>query len=81
MSAPTSSSPPPTRLKVLTLNIWALAHISKARPFRVQHIADRIVEGDWDVVALQEIWIESEDWRLVRSICSERLGYSKFFYR
>ncbi|CAO1631803.1 unnamed protein product [Parajaminaea phylloscopi] len=78
--ASTSSSPPPTSLKVLTLNVWGLAHISKARRFRIEHIADRIACGDWDIVALQEIWVESEDWRMLRERCSSRLPFSKFFY-
>lgn len=79
MATQPSSSSPPSSIKVLTLNVWGLAHISKARQFRIGHIADRIAEGDWDVVALQEIWVESDDWRMLRARCSDRLQYSKFF--
>ncbi|KAL9933946.1 hypothetical protein V8E36_007028 [Tilletia maclaganii] len=37
-------------------------------------------EDAYDVIALQEIWVESEDWRYMRSRCAERYPYSKFFY-
>jgi sphingomyelin phosphodiesterase 2 len=82
MSYPSSSSSPspPSTFKVLTLNVWGLAYISKARQFRIRYIAERLAEGDWDIVALQEIWVESDDWRFVRSRCAERLPYTKFFY-
>lgn len=79
MATPSSSTSPPSSIKVLTLNVWGLAYLSKARQFRIGHIADRIAKGDWDIVALQEIWVESDDWRLLRSKCSSRLPYSKFF--
>ncbi|KAK0532656.1 phospholipase C type enzyme [Tilletia horrida] len=34
----------------------------------------------YDLIALQEIWVESEDWKYMRSRCAERYPYSKFFY-
>ncbi|CAD6890081.1 unnamed protein product [Tilletia controversa] len=37
-------------------------------------------EDAYDVIALQEIWVESEDWRYMRSRCAERYPYAKFFY-
>ncbi|KAK0552672.1 phospholipase C type enzyme [Tilletia horrida] len=37
-------------------------------------------EDAYDVIALQEIWVESEDWRYMRSRCEQRYPYSKFFY-
>lgn len=80
MASSTSASPP-SHLKILTLNVWGLKYISKHRQFRINHIANRIAEGDWDVVALQEIWVESEDWRRLRATCEDRLPHSKFFYR
>ncbi|PWN20094.1 DNase I-like protein [Microstroma glucosiphilum] len=82
MSHPSSTSSPsaPSTLKILTLNVWGLAYISKARQFRIRYIAERLAEGDWDIVALQEIWVESDDWRFVSARCAERLPYTKFFY-
>ncbi|KAE8240098.1 hypothetical protein A4X13_0g7939 [Tilletia indica] len=37
-------------------------------------------EDAYDVIALQEIWVESEDWRYMRSRCAERYPYAKFFF-
>ena len=71
--------PTPTQLKVLTLNVWGLNYISKLRRFRIEHIADRVSQGDWDIVALQEIWCEKEDWRYLKSIVEHRLPFGKFF--
>lgn len=80
MTTAESVGSPPSALKVLSLNVWGLAYISKARQFRLRHIADRIAQGDWDVIALQEIWVESQDWKMLQSKCAQRLPYSKFFY-
>lgn len=70
---------PPKTLKVLTLNVWGLNYLSKLRQFRISHIADRIYSGSWDVVALQEIWCEQEDWQYLKAKVEHRLPYSKFF--
>ena len=80
----TASQAPPAapqkQLRILTLNVWGLAFISKAKEVRIPAIATRLAASDYDVVALQEIWCESSDWKDLRSRCSARFPYSKFFY-
>lgn len=79
-----SSSPSPglavPNLKVLSLNVWGLAFFSKKRNVRIPAIAQQLAASDYDIVALQELWCESTDWRDLRSRCSGRFPYSKFFY-
>ncbi|UZJ52516.1 hypothetical protein CBS101457_001836 [Exobasidium rhododendri] len=67
-------------LRILTLNVWGLAFISKAKEIRIPAIATRLAASNYDVVALQEIWCESTDWKILRNRCSVHFPYSKFFY-
>ncbi|CAO1619641.1 unnamed protein product [Sympodiomycopsis kandeliae] len=79
-SASESESVRPTSLSVLTLNVWGLKYISKLRQFRINHIAQELLKGSWDIVALQELWCETEDWqRMVRTKLSQKYPYHKFF--
>lgn len=68
------------QLRVLTLNVWGLAFLSKLRNVRIPAIAAKLASSDYDVVALQEIWCESTDWRQLRDRCSVKFPYSKFFF-
>ena len=43
--------------------------MSKLRRERLRAIAHELAESEYDVVALQEIWVESEDWRYMRAVC------------
>jgi sphingomyelin phosphodiesterase 2 len=83
MSQPTptsSSAATKEKIRLLTLNVWGLALISKAKDVRIPAIAARLAASDYDIVALQEIWCESTDWRMLRDRCSAKFPYSKFFY-
>jgi sphingomyelin phosphodiesterase 2 len=71
---------PPKQLRVLTLNVWGLAFFSKVKDVRIPAIATKLAGSDYDVVALQEIWCESTDWKELRTRCSARFPFSKFFY-
>lgn len=81
-SAEAASSAPngKTTLRVLTLNVWGLKYFSKLRNVRIPAIAARLAASEYDVVALQEIWCESTDWRELRSRCSVTFPHAKFFY-
>lgn len=39
-----------------------------------------LASSDYDVVTLQEVWVYS-DFELIRNAVSNRMPYSKFFYR
>lgn len=49
------------------------------RKQRLRAIADKLSESTYDVIALQEIWVESEDWRYMREVCAPRYAYGTFF--
>lgn len=55
--------------------------MSKFRAQRLAAIAERIAaSGDrYDIVALQEIWVE-EDYELLRSVTAPHFRYHKYFY-
>lgn len=49
------------------------------RTQRLKALADRLAETDYDVIALQEIWVESEDWRYMRKVCASNYAHGTFF--
>lgn len=55
-------------MKLLTFNTWGLKYVSQRRRERLGAIAHRLEHGDWDVVALQEVWVE-DDWVYLDSVC------------
>jgi sphingomyelin phosphodiesterase 2 len=75
-----SSSSNPKQLRILTLNVWGLAFFSKAKDVRISAIATKLAGSEYDIVALQEIWCESTNWKDLRTRCSAKFPYSKFFY-
>ena len=54
--------------------------MSKSRQERVVAITQFLVESDYDVIALQELWVFA-DYEHVRAALAKRLPHSKFFYR
>ncbi|KAI8980807.1 Endonuclease/exonuclease/phosphatase, partial [Pilobolus umbonatus] len=66
-------------LSVLSLNCWGLYIVAKKREFRLHSIADRLSEEDYDIVALQEVWV-LEDFDYIKETVSHKLPYSKYFY-
>ena len=54
--------------------------MSKSRQERVIAIAQFLAESDYDVVALQELWVFA-DYQHVRRTLEKKLPHSKFFYR
>lgn len=54
--------------------------MSSNRRRRVEAIAKVLAESDYDIIALQELWVFA-DYEHVRDVVVKRLPYSKFFYR
>ena len=54
--------------------------MSKNRRERVLAITRFLTEADYDVIALQELWVFA-DYEYVRASLAKRLPHSKFFYR
>lgn len=73
---------PNDSIKLLTLNCWGLKYISKHRKERLHAIAHRIAsidsKDDYDVVALQEIWV-SEDWEYIEEVCAKKYPHRRIF--
>ncbi len=63
-----------SRVRVLSMNTWAVPWISPSRSVRVAAIADGVARHQPDIVALQELWTE-DDADVVRAGLARR-GYS-----
>ncbi|KAF8910092.1 inositol phosphophingolipids phospholipase C [Gymnopilus junonius] len=46
-----------SRIRVLTLNCWGLKYVSKNLNDRIEAIAHELANSDYDIIALQEIWV------------------------
>ncbi|KAF9225563.1 inositol phosphophingolipids phospholipase C [Gyrodon lividus] len=66
-------------IRVASLNCWGLKYVSKDRHERIAAIASAFSRSDYDIVALQEIWVEA-DYNQVRDKVSHRLPYTKLFH-
>ncbi|VDN19354.1 unnamed protein product [Cylicostephanus goldi] len=64
LSAPFLDSSTETQLRVLTLNVWCLPQPwpigSKDRKFRLKKLAEAILRENYDIVGLQEVWVETD---------------------
>lgn len=77
----TANSPPPSRLRILTLNCWGLKFISTLRRERLSEIGHQIAQADPapDIVGLQECWTQ-EDYNAIRDSTRHILPYGKFYW-
>ncbi|XP_060531232.1 putative neutral sphingomyelinase isoform X2 [Cylas formicarius] len=66
-------------LKVFTLNCWGLRGISKNRKTRINAIAEVLSKKDYDVICLQEVWMD-KDYQTIKLKLEEVLPYSHYFY-
>ncbi|ORX62096.1 DNase I-like protein [Hesseltinella vesiculosa] len=66
-------------LRVLSLNCWGLLLVSKQREKRLKAIADYLSKGDYDLVALQEVWVQ-DDYECIREKTVNTLPFAKYFY-
>ncbi|KAK6465680.1 Isc1 phospholipase C [Scheffersomyces coipomensis] len=65
-------------IKLLTFNTWGLKFISKHRRQRIEAIAQKLCEEQYDIVALQEIWSE-DDWKYFNQTCQTIYPYRRAF--
>jgi sphingomyelin phosphodiesterase 2 len=54
--------------------------VSKEREFRLHAIADYIASNDYDVVALQELWMWN-DFEYLKRVAAHKYPSIEFFYR
>ncbi|KAL6733059.1 hypothetical protein Aduo_003746 [Ancylostoma duodenale] len=61
---PSTGSSSGMELRVLTLNVWCLPQPwpigSKDRKFRLKKLAEAILDEEFDIVGLQEVWSETD---------------------
>ncbi|KAG2207380.1 hypothetical protein INT47_006855 [Mucor saturninus] len=65
-------------LSVLSLNCWGLKVVAKQREFRLHAIGDRISSEDYDIVALQEVWMR-KDFDYIKAKVGSKLPFTKYF--
>lgn len=68
-------------IRVMSLNCWGLKYVSKYREQRLTAIAKKLANNakNYDIIALQEIWVE-EDFVRIKELIYHELPYSKLFY-
>ncbi|CAO3592624.1 unnamed protein product [Absidia cylindrospora] len=66
-------------LSVLSLNCWGLYIVSKKRKSRLVAIAKAIEQASYDIVTLQEIWVQ-DDFQKIKTSLATKLPYAKYFY-
>lgn len=66
-------------LTALTLNCWGIAGVSKDRILRMEAIAKELSSGKYDVVFLQEVWVEDDFWLIADKVI-EVLPHSHYFH-
>lgn len=57
-----------------------LKFISKFRKERYEAIVNEILESNYDIVNLQEVWVFAE-FQYIKDRLSKQFPHSKFFYR
>ncbi len=71
------------KLKVLTFNIWAIGYVpymkSPDRHERIRAIASHLANSNYDIVCLQEVWME-KDQTFIKEACQNVLPHSAVFY-
>ncbi|ELU04661.1 hypothetical protein CAPTEDRAFT_173602 [Capitella teleta] len=68
-----------TKLKVLTLNCWGIPFLTQFRPERIEAIGNQLAKGDYDIVLLQEIWLQS-DYEKLCSLVMTVLPHAHYFH-
>ncbi|XP_071943069.1 putative neutral sphingomyelinase [Antedon mediterranea] len=66
-------------LQVLTLNCWGVPYLSKDKEIRFKKIIQELAKGDYDIVALQEVFTNSDIKDLQEGL-KNVLPYSHYFY-
>lgn len=68
----------PETVSLLTLNCWGLKYVSKLRQERLQAIAHELARAEYDVIGLQEVWVEL-DWEYIQQLCLPNYPFTRFF--
>ncbi|KAL1920253.1 uncharacterized protein VTP21DRAFT_1399 [Calcarisporiella thermophila] len=71
--------PTSSQFAAFSLNCWGLKYVSKQRKQRIAAIADYLAASEYDVVGLQEVWVQ-EDYQLIRHVTAQRFPFAKYFY-
>ncbi|XP_078583948.1 putative neutral sphingomyelinase [Branchiostoma floridae x Branchiostoma japonicum] len=69
----------PAHLRVLTLNCWGITYIASNVSERIHAIGEELATGKYDLVALQEVWVEALYEQLVSQV-EDVLPYHHYFY-
>jgi endonuclease/exonuclease/phosphatase family metal-dependent hydrolase len=72
--APDARAEAPTKLRILTWNVWGLPAVSTNLEARISALPDAIAKVEPDVVLLQEVWAQSDGDRLRQGL--EQRGYA-----
>ncbi|KAF1829743.1 hypothetical protein BDW02DRAFT_560506 [Decorospora gaudefroyi] len=75
------TNPPPSTIRILSLNCWGLKFISKLRNERLTEIGVQIaaLRPPPDIVGLQECWTQ-QDYEAIRVKTQDILPYGKFYH-
>ncbi|KAF9531896.1 Endonuclease/exonuclease/phosphatase [Crepidotus variabilis] len=68
-----------TKIRCVSLNCWGLKFVAKNLEQRIDYIIEELVKSDYDIIALQEIWVFAHYEKVQRAV-TNRLPHSKFFY-
>ncbi|KAH7338788.1 DNase I-like protein [Rhizoctonia solani] len=77
-SEPSTMDTPDSQIRVLTLNCWGLKFVSKDRVVRTRAIGDEIAASNYDIVGLQELWVQA-DYDYIKTRVAHKLPHSKYF--
>lgn len=71
-----------TTLNVVTFNVWGIGipFVCPDRRTRINAIGEELASGKYDIVSLQEVWVES-DYTLLKEKTKPVLPYNHYFYR
>lgn len=68
-----------TNLSILSLNCWGLPFTTDKK-VRIESIAKEIASGRFDLIGIQELWMQS-DWELIYSLSQKNgLEYGYYYY-
>ncbi|BFZ64942.1 phospholipase C type enzyme [Saitoella coloradoensis] len=65
-------------IRLLSFNCWGLKYVSKHRSIRLRTIASILSTTSYDIILLQEVWVES-DFKHLAQTCSSTFPHAKFY--
>lgn len=76
ISAPTYKTENGTEVKILCWNIYMLPWLNKGQWGRIHHIEQHLKENDYDVLVLQEVFLERMKHRLIKTLSEQYPFYA-----